>query len=123
MLSFIKLAFTWLSSGPLDRVLDTVDRKVRADTDKEVIKSEIIKAHYTARAAHMAAGGFWLMLLFALPLGIWYASVITYSILWCSACAFPQTWVIAALPPPLDEWAGMMIIAIFGVVGVSKWRR
>jgi len=48
--------------------------------------------------------------------------VLIYSIFWCQGCAFPQEWTIAALPPPLDEWASMMILAIFGVVGVSRLR-
>lgn len=38
-------------------------------------------------------------------------------------CAYPQDWTIAALPPPLDEWAGAIIIAIFGVQAVTRFRR
>jgi hypothetical protein len=71
----------------------------------------------------MKAGGFWLMLLFAIPLAIWWGAVILYSILWCSRCAYPQTWVIAALPAPLDEWAGLIVMSIFGVIGLTQFRR
>ena len=113
----------WLTAGPLDRILDTVDKKVQSETDREKIKGDIIKAHLSTRASYMAAGGFWLMLAFAGPLALWFASVVVYSILWCQGCAYPQEWTIAALPPPLDEWAGIMIVSIFGVVGVTKLRR
>lgn len=112
-----------LGGGLLDRVLDTVDRKVQSETDKEKIKGDIIREAYRSRADWMSAGGFWLCLIFALPLAFWFGSVVVYSVFWCAGCAFPQQWTIAALPPPLDEWAGAIIISIFGVVGVSRFRR
>ncbi|WP_299949061.1 hypothetical protein [uncultured Ruegeria sp.] len=113
----------WLTSGPLDRILDTVDRKVQAQTDKEKIKGDIIQEHYRQRGDWMRAGGFTLMLLFAAPLAFWFGSVVVYSVFWCQSCAYPQAWSIAALPPPLDEWAGLMIVSIFGVIGISRLRR
>lgn len=119
----IRAILNFLGGGVLDRALSSVDRYVQSKTDQEAIKGEIIKEHYRQRADWMRAGGFWLMWIFAFPLAVWYGAVITYSILWCSKCAYPQTWTIAALPAPLDEWAGMMIIAIFGVVGVSRFRK
>lgn len=118
--------FTWLGKflggGILNRALDTVDRKIAAETDREAIKGDIIKAHYSNRAAYMRAGGFWLMVAFAAPLAFWFTAVVVYSVFWCAGCAFPQGWTIAALPPPLDEWAGVMIVSIFGVVGVTRLR-
>lgn len=113
----------WLSGGVLDRVLDTVDRKVQSETDKEKIKSEIIKESYRQRADWMRAGGFYLMLLFAAPLAFWHGAVVVYSVFWCQGCAFPQEWTVAALPSPLDDWAATMIISIFGVIGVTSLRR
>lgn len=113
----------FLGSGALDRVLDTVDEKISAETDREKIKGDIIRESYSNRSAWMQAGGFWLMLLFALPLAFWFGSVVIYSVFWCQGCAYPQTWSIAALPPPLDEWSGMIIISIFGVIGVSRFKR
>ena len=115
--------FGWLTGGILDRVLSTVDRKITSETDREKIKGDIITEHYRSRADWMRAGGFWLMLLFAVPLAAWWGAVIIYSMLWCSGCAFPQTWTIAALPPPLAEWAGAIVIAIFGVIGVSGFKK
>lgn len=113
----------WITGGALDRILDTVDRKVQSETDREKIKGDIIKESYKQRASWMKAGGFWLMLLFACPLAFWHGSVLVYSVFWCSGCAFPQDWYIAALPSPLDDWAATMIVAIFGVIGVTSLRR
>lgn len=118
---------TWLlnilSGGLLDRVLDTVDKRVEAQTDKDRIKGEILKEHLRTRSEWMRAGGFWLMMLFALPLAFWFAAVVIYSVFWCAGCAYPQAWTIAALPPPLDQWAGGIIVSIFGVVGLSRLGR
>lgn len=117
----------WLANlfagGLLDRVLDSADRYVQNQTDREKLRADIIREHYRQRADWMRAGGFWLMLMFALPLGLWFGAVVVYSILWCAGCAFPQPWTIAALPPPLDDWAAAIIVSIFGVIGVSKIRR
>lgn len=120
MLRFI---LSWLTSGPLDRILDTVDRRVAAETDKEKIKGDLIQEHYRQRGDWMRAGGFVLMLLFAVPLAVWFGAVVVYSVFWCAGCAYPQGWTIAALPAPLDEWAGLIIISIFGVIGVTRFRR
>lgn len=112
-----------VTGGALDRVLDTVDAKVNAETDKEKIKGEIIKAHYATRGDYMRSGGFTLMLIFAVPLGVWFAAVCIFSLLLCEDCLLPVSWSIAALPPPLDEWAGYIIISIFGVIGVDRLGR
>lgn len=111
---------SFIFSGPLDRVLRTVDKRIEAQTDREALKAEIIKTHYTTRADFMRAGGFWLMLLFAVPLAFWFAAVCIYSVFFCAGCAYPQDWTIAALPAPLNDWAGLIIMAIFGVVGLNR---
>lgn len=119
----IRSILAWLTGGFLDRVLDTVDRRIEAETDREALRAEIIREHFRTRADWMRAGGFWLMLIFAVPLAVWWGAVILYSLIWCAGCVYPQTWTIAALPAPLDEWAGMIVMAIFGVIGVSQIRR
>ena len=119
----IGLVLRWLTGGALDRVLSTVDKRISAGTDREKLKADVIREHYRTRADFMRAGGFWLMLLFALPLAFWWAAVLVYSVFWCAACAWPQAWSIAALPAPLDEWAGLIVMAIFGVLGIDRLRR
>lgn len=117
MIAFLAKLF---GGGLLNRVLATVDAKIASETDREKIKGEIIKTHLSTRPDFMRAGGFWLMLLFAVPLAFWFAAVVVYSVLWCEGCAYPQSWTIAALPAPLDDWAGGIIISIFGVVGLAR---
>jgi hypothetical protein len=119
----LRLFLGWLSGGPLDRVLRTVDKRIDATTDRERIKADIIATHYKTRAGFMQAGGFLLMLLFAAPLAFWFAAVCIYSVFWCAGCAFPQEWTIAALPAPLDQWSAQIVIAIFGVAGVTRFAR
>ncbi|WP_299663818.1 hypothetical protein [uncultured Ruegeria sp.] len=119
----LRFLLSWLTSGPLDRVLDTVDQKFKSETDKEKIKGDLIQTYYRTRADWMQKGGFVLMLLFAAPLAYWFAAVCIYSVHWCADCADPKSWSIAALPPPLDEWAGLIVASIFGVIGVTVWSR
>lgn len=111
-----------LSGGLLDRVFDTIDRRIEADADRERIKADLIAEYYRTRPGFMRAGGFVLMLLFAAPLAFWFSSVCIYSVFWCAGCAFPKPWTIAALPAPLNEWAGWIIMAIFGVLGAVSSR-
>ena len=122
-MTFILSLLAWLGKGPLDRIFDTIDKRVDAETDRAKLKADIVKEYYKHRAEWMRAGGFWLMMMFALPLAFWFASVLVYSVFWCAGCAFPQAWTIAALPAPLDQWAGGIIVSIFGVLGVSRLRR
>lgn len=121
--SLLSTVFGWLTGSTLDRILSTVDKKIQLQGDREKLKTDIILESYRSRTDYMKAGGLWLMLIYAVPLGIWFASVCIYSMLFCADCAFPQTWTIAALPAPLDEWAGLIVISIFGVVGVSNFRK
>jgi len=122
MIGIVKWVSSLLTGGLLDRVLTTVDKKVEADRDKEKLKADIIREYYRNRGDFMRSGGFTLMLLFSLPLAVWFSAVVIYSILWCQGCAYPQDWSIAALPSPLDEWAGAIIVSIFGVIGVSRFK-
>lgn len=79
----IRALIGWLTGGVLDRVLKTVDAKIAAETDREALKRDLIVEHYRQRADWMRAGGFWLMVMFAGPLAIWWAAVLLYSVLWC----------------------------------------
>lgn len=109
--------------GLLDRAFAAVNKHIDAQTDREALKADIIREHMRTRADYMRAGGIWLMMIFAVPLGFWWSAVLVYSVLWCRACAYPQTWSIAALPAPLDQWAGLIVLSIFGVLGIDRLKR
>jgi hypothetical protein len=122
-MGFLKWLGSLLTGGALDRVLATVDKRIETEASRDRIKADLLAEYMHTRGDFMRAGGFILMLLFAVPLAVWFSAVVVYSIFWCAGCAFPQEWTIAALPAPLDDWAGAIIVSIFGVVGLDRFRR
>ncbi|QKV17868.1 hypothetical protein HTY61_05035 [Oricola thermophila] len=104
---------SWLTGGTLKRILDTVDHKVDNETERERIKTHAVETYVEAQARILTGRGWWFPLFFIAPLGFWFASVCIYSVFFCARCAFPQPWSIAALPSPLDEWAGVIIGSLF----------
>lgn len=99
--------------GPLSRILDTVDRKVDNETERERIKTDAVRTYVDAQSRVLTGRGWWFPLFFIVPLGLWFSAVCIYSILFCEKCIYPQPWVIAALPEPLDEWSGAIIGSLF----------
>ena len=91
---------------------------------REAIRAEVA-ARSEARAVLVAEGEHLLSaarlgrLLFVLPLGLWWCAVIADSV-------FAFSWNVAALPAPLDEWAGIIMASLFlvdGMKGVARvWR-
>lgn len=114
MWQFALKAFGWVTSlftgGSLDKILDIVDKQVDTGVRQEEIKAEVIQTWIKAQASLLVGRTWWFQLFFVIPLGVWWSAVILDSIL-------PGQWNIAALPPPLDEWAGWIIGALFLVDG------
>lgn len=118
MPAFITAILNWLLSGPLDRILKTVDNVTDNETERERIKTAAVQSYITAQVAVLTGRGWWFPLLFIVPAGFWFAAVCVYSVLWCKGCAYPQAWTIAALPAPLDQWMGAIVGSLFiGKVG------
>lgn len=113
MIAFIGLVLDWLTAGPLDRILTSIDKHTDATIDREKIRSEAVSQYVQAQVAIANSRQWWFPILFLVPAGLWFGSVCLYSILWCKACAYPQSWSIAALPPPLDQWEGLIISSLF----------
>ena len=113
--------------GPLGRILDTVDRSANNETEREKARLTAIQKFADTQVSMMNGPGKWLLLFFIAPLGFWFSAVCVYSVLWCKGCAYPQAWTIAALPPPLDAWAGAIISALFAggfaVQAVTRLRK
>lgn len=115
----------WLLKGPLDRAFASLDKSIDNETERQKVKANLAGEYLRAQIAILTGPGWWFPLFFIVPLGLWFAAVCIYSILFCRLCAFPQTWSIAALPPPLDEWAGVIVSSLFigasGIKIMSNW--
>lgn len=113
--------------NPLGKLLKLVDSQIDAGVERDRIKAETVQSYVNAQAQVLTGRGWWFPLLFLIPAGIWFASVCLYSVLWCRACAFPQAWTIAALPPPLNDWMAAIVGSLFigkaGEAIVSKFRK
>lgn len=103
----------WLASGPLDRIFKTVDHSIDNETERQRIKTQAVESYLSAQVSILTGRGWWFPLLFLAPAGFWFGSVCIYSVLFCQRCALPQSWSIAALPPPLDEWMGIIVGSLF----------
>jgi len=113
MMAFLGLVLNWLTAGPLDRIMTSIDKHTDATTDREKIRSEAVSQYVQAQVSIANSRQWFFPLFFVVPAGIWFASVCIYSVLWCRGCAYPQTWSIAALPPPLDQWMGWIVTSLF----------
>lgn len=107
-----------LSGGLLEQVLAVLRQRSDAEVAQARMRTDVaIQAITAEQAARLAARDvvvaeqrWWVTAsirpLFALPLLIWWWAVIADSI-------FRFPWSIAALPKPLDEWAGWIVLAYF----------
>ena len=103
----------WFLKGPLDRVFGTIDTAINNETTREQVKADLAKSYLASQVAVLTGRGWWFPLLFLVPAGFWFAAVCVYSVLWCKGCAYPQSWTIAALPSPLNEWMGAIVGSLF----------
>lgn len=100
-------------SGPLDRLLSTIDRKIDSETERQRIKSEVIQSYIQAaaetRQVAMQSRAFWIVWsLFAAPLGLWWALVLL------DTSITAVSWGIPDLPPSVRPWADIIFGSIFG---------
>ncbi len=109
----LRLVLGWLTGGPLDRILASVDRSIDNQTERERVRAEAVIAFVEAQAGLANSRQWFFPLFFLVPAGFWFGAVCVYSVLWCRACAYPQDWTIAALPPPLDQWMGVIVASLF----------
>ena len=112
-MSLLATILSWLASGPLDRLLKTVDNSVDNETKREELRTRAVESYIAAQASILSGRGWWFPLFFLVPAGLWFTAVCIYSILFCKLCVFPQSWTIAALPSPLDQWMGAIVGSLF----------
>lgn len=100
-----------------DYKLKTADNQLERDK----ISADVEMSKDKWKAVILTSTGAWkFQLLFLIPLGLYWCSVLFYSMLWCKNCIFPQPWTIAALPSPFMEWAGAMIGFLFLSMAVKR---
>ena len=109
-----------ITGGGLEKVLDVIERKMDNETKKEEIKAEVTKTWINAQANLLVGRTWWFQLFFVVPLGFWWSAVIIDSV-------FQFQWDVAALPNPLDEWAGWMLSSVFLIDGtkavIGRWKK
>ena len=127
---------TWLFSllvkiglgGIIDKTIGYLEKKADRESERDRLKTQIAIEHIRAavdetrimaefNGAKLEHQMFWWFLaLFIVPLGLWWTAVIADSL-------FHFEWDVAALPRPLDLWAGDMIRWLFyvgsGVTGLA----
>lgn len=117
-------AISLLTGGSLEKILDIIDHKMDSDTKKEELKADVTQTWIKAQANLLVGRTWWFQLLFVIPLGLWWASVILDSIM-----LYFSWWghTTAALPSPLDDWAAWIISALFIVDGskaiLGRWSK
>jgi hypothetical protein len=97
--------------------------RIKADERVAALREEadVVQAYYENRTPWMQSGGFWLLLMFAVPTGLWYVAVVMDSLPYVRDLFGDQQ--VHALPPPLDEWAGWIVLACIGGAGSFAWKR
>lgn len=100
-------AFT---GGSLDRILDTIEKRMDNEVTKEEVKAEITKTWINAQAQLLVGRTWWFQLFFVLPFGLWLTGAIVAVL---GQAYFDWKVMMPALPPPLDDWAGWIISSIF----------
>lgn len=108
------LVSSFFLGGSLDKLLDTIEKRMDNETLKEQIKAEVTKTYINAKTQLMVGRTWWFQLFFVVPLGVhWMA------LNWVSA--FPQYgWTVHPLPAPFDEWAAEILLAVFAIDGAKS---
>jgi hypothetical protein len=104
-------AVSLLTGGSLKNILATIDKGFDDEVRKEEIKADVTKTIVNAQANLLVGRTWWFQLFFVIPLGFWWTAVIVDSVFQIG------NWDVAALPPPLDDWAAYIISALFIVDG------
>ena len=115
-----KLVLNWFGGSNLDRILTSVDKRFDNETQREEIKADVKKTWISAQTQLLLTRTWWFQLFFIVPLGAWFSWVTIYSMFLCRNCVYAQEWDVAALPEPLNEWAGWIIMSLFIVDQAPK---
>lgn len=111
MMSLFKWIIGAFTGGTLDKILDTIERRMDDETKKEEIKAEVTKTWINAQSQLMVGRTWWFQLFFVIPAGLYWSAIIIDSIFRFDG------WDVAKLPSPMDEYFAMIVGALFMVDG------
>lgn len=113
IMTAVKWALSLFTGGSLDRILDTIEKKIDDETTKESIKAEVTKKWIDAQSALLVGRTWWFQLFFVIPAGLYWSALLYVS-------AAPQgwpTWTVDRLPGFAEEIYFAIISALFIVDG------
>jgi hypothetical protein len=110
------------SGGIVSNLSKAYEKKLEAQSKHDVLLADLdianmeaeLEARRQAKAIRLETAGFWEMRLavgiVAVATACHYAAVILDSI-------YQFSWDVAALPAPMDQWEGTIILSFFGLQG------
>lgn len=105
------LVLSLFTGGSLEKILDTIERKMDNEVTKEEIKAEVTKKWVDAHAALLVGRTWWFQLFFVIPAGLYWAAL-------CWVSAFPQFgWEVQRMPGFAEEIYFAIVGALFIVDG------
>lgn len=112
---------TWLlrlfGGGLADQLRRAYEAKLAAETDADRIAADVEIARITNRLARSDNRALqWAIALIAFAMGGHLAAVAFVS-------AFPfWGWTVHALPAPMNEWQGQIVLGLFGLSALMRFR-
>lgn len=101
------------TGGNLDSILNSIEKGMSDEVEKERTKADVVKTWINAQASLLTGRTWWFQLFFVIPLGLYFSSA-------CFQAAFPfWAWGLGELPSPMDEWAMYIVSALFIVDGTK----
>lgn len=105
------LVLSLFTGGSLEKILDTIERKMDNEVTKEEIKAEVTKKWVDAHAALLVGRTWWFQLFFVIPAGLYWAAL-------CWVSALPQFgWEVKRMPGFAEEIYFAIVGALFIVDG------
>lgn len=99
------------TGGSLDKILDTIEKRLDNEVTKEDIKARVTETWVKAQANLLVGRTWWFQLFFVIPMAVHWSALNFVS-------AFPMWgWTVHALPSPFDQFQGWIISALFIVDG------
>ncbi|PZP65764.1 MAG: hypothetical protein DI604_23525 [Delftia acidovorans] len=103
---------SFFGKGALNRILDTIDKRVDGETERQQIIGDAVK-HYVETDAQLRATAmqsrifWWVWAAFAAPVAFWFGAI-------CLDSVFLLSGHIADLPASVKPYATQIFSAIFG---------